>query len=434
MKRRTSKPAVVRCAIYTRKSTDEGLEQEFNSLDAQRESGEAYVASQKHEGWVALPERYDDGGYSGGSMDRPALRRLLADVETGRVDMIVVYKVDRLSRSLLDFARIIGKLDEHQAGFVAVTQSFSTSTPMGRLTLNVLMSFAEFERGVISERTRDKMSAARRKGKWTGGPPLLGFDVHPDGGRIVVNEAEAKRVREIFNLYAERQSLGDTVRELNRRGWTTKEWWTRRGTIHAGRPFVKSTLHRLLSSHAYVGQVHYDGTVYQAEHPAIVDEPLWIRVQALLARNARAGGRSANSRYGSLLLGLLHCAPCDAPMTSSYSVKGQRRYRYYTCTRARTLGAKACPTGPLPAGEIERFVLERIRGIGTDPEVLARVAPEAVDALREFELVWQALSPREQARVLQLLVERVVYSAVEETIAVTFRPTQLQSISADHAA
>jgi len=195
MKPARPKPRGVRCAIYTRKSTDEGLEQSFNSLDAQREAGEAFVASQKHEGWVVLPERFDDGGYSGGSMERPGLRRLLAEVDAGKVDVIVVYKVDRLSRSLLDFARIIGRLDEQKVAFVSVTQQFNTSTPMGKLTLNVLMSFAEFERGVISERTRDKMSAARRKGKWTGGPPLLGYDIHPDGGRLLGNEAEAAQGR-----------------------------------------------------------------------------------------------------------------------------------------------------------------------------------------------------------------------------------------------
>jgi site-specific DNA recombinase len=213
-------PPTLRCAIYTRKSTSEGLEQEFNSLDAQREACEAYVASQKQEGWTCLPTTYDDGGFTGGNMDRPALKRLLADVDAGRIDCILVYKVDRLSRSLVDFARIIEILDRHHTSFVSITQQFNTTTSMGRLTLNILLSFAQFEREIIAERTRDKMSAARRKGKWVGGIPVLGYDVDAQGGRLVVNEDEAARVRAVFDLYLERQSLMATVTDLNRRGWT----------------------------------------------------------------------------------------------------------------------------------------------------------------------------------------------------------------------
>jgi site-specific DNA recombinase len=196
----------VRCAVYTRKSTEEGLDQEFNSLDAQREAAEAFIRSQRHQGWTLLPERYDDGGFSGGNLDRPALQRLLEDIEAGRVDCVVVYKVDRLSRSLLDFARLMDRFDQRTVSFVAVTQQLNTTTS-GRLTLNILLSFAQFEREIIGERTRDKMTAARRKGKWVGGMPVLGYDVAPDGGHLVVNAQEADRVREIFRLYAQHQSL-----------------------------------------------------------------------------------------------------------------------------------------------------------------------------------------------------------------------------------
>jgi site-specific DNA recombinase len=226
----------IRCAIYTRKSTEEGLEQAFNSLDAQREAGEAYIASQKSEGWTCIPDHYDDGGFTGGNMDRPALKRLLADIEAGRVDCIVVYKVDRLSRSLLDFARIIGVFDKHKVSFVSVTQQFNTTTSMGRLTLNILLSFAQFEREIISERTRDKICASRKKGKWMGGRPMLGYDVDPKGGRIVVNEYEATRVRDIFGLYLEHEALAPAVEELNRRGWTNKRWNTRNGNECGGAP------------------------------------------------------------------------------------------------------------------------------------------------------------------------------------------------------
>jgi len=227
-------PAAVRCAVYTRKSIEEGLEQEFNSLDAQREAAEAYVKSQAHEGWTCLPDRYDDGGFTGGNMDRPALQRLLADIRAGRVDGVVVYKVDRLSRSLLDFARMMQSFEQHGVAFVSVTQQFNTATSMGRLVLNVLLSFAQFEREIIAERTRDKIAATRRKGKWSGGTPLLGYDLDPRGGRLVVNQGEAARVRAIFDLYLEHQALRPVVQELARRGWVTKQ----RQTAKGGRPAV----------------------------------------------------------------------------------------------------------------------------------------------------------------------------------------------------
>ena len=227
-------PPSVRCAIYTRKSTDEGLDMDFNSLDAQREAAESFIASQRHEGWTVHPTRYDDGGYSGGSIERPALQRLLTDIEEGLVDCIVVYKVDRLSRSLMDFARIMETLEKRNVSFVSVTQQFNTTHSMGRLTLNILLSFAQFEREIIAERTRDKMSAARRKGKWVGGMLILGYDVSPKGSRLIVNEDEAGRVRAIFRIYIERQSLLTTAEELNRRGWTTKRWTTQKGTERGG--------------------------------------------------------------------------------------------------------------------------------------------------------------------------------------------------------
>jgi site-specific DNA recombinase len=232
----------VRCAIYTRKSTEEGLQQEFNSLDAQREAAEAFIASQRHEGWTLIPDSYDDGGYTGANMERPALKRLLADIEAEKVDCVVVYKVDRLSRSLLDFARMVAIFEKRGASFVSVTQQFNTTASLGRLTLNILLSFAQFERELIAERTRDKMSAARRKGKWVGGSPVLGYDVAPGGGKLVVNEDEARRVRAIFDLYLEYRTLIPTVGEINRRGWTTKQWTTKNGREHCGKPFTKSGL------------------------------------------------------------------------------------------------------------------------------------------------------------------------------------------------
>ena len=311
---------VIRCAVYTRKSTEEGLAQEFNSLDAQREAAEAYIASQKHEGWTLVPDAYNDGGFTGANMDRPALRRLLADIEADRIDCVLVYKVDRLSRSLLDFARIVEIFEKHRVSFVSVTQQLNSSSSMGRLTLNILLSFAQFEREMIAERTRDKMSAARRKGKWVGGIPVLGYDVDPRGGRLVVNPDEAGQVQAIFKVYAESRSLIPAVRELNRRGWTTKKWTTKDGREHTGQQFTKNGLYRLLTNVIYTGQVNHKGTIYPGEHAPIVDAATWERVQERLRGNGVDGGREVRNRYGALLRGLLHCDACQTAMVHTYTV------------------------------------------------------------------------------------------------------------------
>src|SRR5438270_1771818 len=266
---------VIRCAIYTRKSTEEGLEQEFNTLQAQREVAEAYIQSQKQNGWHTLPESYNDGGFGGASLDRPALKQLLQDIEARKIDCVVVYKVDRLSRSLLDFARLLSVFERRCVSFVSVTQEFNTATSMGRLMLNVLLSFAQFEREMISERTRDKMSAARRKGKWLGGAPVLGYDVDPQGARLVINQAEADRVREIFAICAGCTTLAAAQREVNARGFTTKDWTSKRGRHHCGRGFSQLMLGALLRNILYIGQVRHKGAVYPGEQPALVEQELW---------------------------------------------------------------------------------------------------------------------------------------------------------------
>ena len=309
---RTTVP-VVRCAVYTRKSTEEGLEQEFNSLDAQRESCEAFIRSQSHEGWTLMPDRYDDGGFTGGNMDRPALQRLMADIEAGRVDCVVIYKVDRLSRGLLDFARMMETFERYKVSFVSITQQFNSATSMGRLVLNVLLSFAQFEREIISERTRDKIAATRRKGKWAGGHPILGYDVDPRGYNLVVNEPEAERVRAVFRLYLEHESLLPVVQELERRGWVNKRWQTRKGRERGGKPFDRTTLYRLLTNVAYAGKIRYKHEVHAGEHPAIVEADTFASVQALLRRNGRTGGAAVRNQFGALLKGLIRRAPAGRP-------------------------------------------------------------------------------------------------------------------------
>jgi site-specific DNA recombinase len=379
-----------RCAIYTRKSTEEGLEQEFNSLDAQRESGEAYVKSQAHEGWELIDTPYDDGGFTGGNMDRPALRRLMADIEAGKIDCVIVYKVDRLSRSLMDFSRIIEAFDNHKVAFVSVTQQFNTANSMGRLMLNVLLSFAQFEREIISERTRDKIAASRRKGKWSGGVPVLGYDVDAVTGKLVVNEGEAAKVRAIFDLYRQHQSIITTVKELDDRDWLTKKWVTKSGATTGGKPFDKASLHRLLTNVTYLGKLRYKDEIHDGEHVAIVDGEVFREVQQLLARNARTGGAQVRNQFGAILKGILRCSACDCSMTPAHSTKkGGKRYRYYACTNAQKRGWDACPTKSVPAQEIENFVVDQIRGIGNDPalirETVRQVAVQGEKRVKELE-------------------------------------------------
>jgi site-specific DNA recombinase len=333
------------------------LDQEFNSLDAQRESAEAFIRSQKPHSWTLLPTRYDDGGYSGGTLDRPALQRLLADVDSGKVDCVVVYKVDRLSRSLLDFARLMERFDRHAVSFVAVTQQLNTTNSLGRLTLNILLSFAQFEREIIGERTRDKMRAARRKGKWIGGTPVLGYDVAPEGGRLVVNDAEAEQVREIFQLYIRHRSLTAVREELARRGWTTKAYQSQRGKTHGGQCFQEPTLRRLLTNPLYIGNVKYQGEPYAGEQPAIIEPVLWETIQQEFRTGKRQGNRKLHSPDDALLQGLLYCHFCDFPMAHTWAHAHGRQYRYYLCRRKRA----ACPGRPVSARVIEDSVVTQLR-------------------------------------------------------------------------
>jgi site-specific DNA recombinase len=365
---------LVRCAIYVRKSTEEGLEQEFNSLDAQRESAEAFIRSQVNEGWTCLPERYDDGGFTGGNMERPALRRLLADIAAGKIDLVVCYKVDRLSRSLLDFAKMMEKFEQQGVSFVSITQQFNSATSMGRLVLNVLLSFAQFEREIIAERTRDKVAATRRKGKWTGGTPLLGYDLDSRGGRLLVSEEEAARVRTIFALYLEHRSLLPLVQELERRGWLSKSWQTRQGRTRAGRPFTKTSLYRLLTNVVYAGQVRYKDEVHDGEQPALIDADTFGHVQALLCSHGPALGPPSLHRFSSLLKGLLRCVPCDCAMTPAHTTRqGSQRYRYYVCSGAQKRGWQTCPSKSIPAAQIEELVVGQIQRMGRNPQVLHEV-------------------------------------------------------------
>ena len=347
----------IRCAIYTRKSTEEGLDQEFNSLDAQREACAAYILSQKHEGWSAVREAYDDGGFSGGSMERPGLKRLLADVEAGRVDVIVVYKVDRLTRALSDFAKIVEILDARGASFVSVTQAFNTTTSMGRLTLNVLLSFAQFEREVTGERIRDKIAASRKKGMWMGGSVPLGYAVQDR--KLVVCEPEAETVRHIMERYLALGSAQLLVEELRQSGYRTRAQHGRGGI-----PFRRGALYYLLANLVYIGKVVHRGTVHDGEHEAIVRLELWTAVQNKIAGGRVSRPERTNVTHTSLLTGKLTDG-MGRRMTPSHTAKGGRRYRYYV-THARDLVEGGPPVSRIPAHDLERLVIDRLAGLLED--------------------------------------------------------------------
>ena len=404
------KDKAVRCAIYTRKSHEEGLEQEFNSLDAQREACEAYIASQKHEGWAALPCRYDDGGFTGGNMDRPGLKALLADIEAGRVDVVLVYKVDRLSRSLMDFSRLVALFETHDVAFVSVTQRFDTTSSMGRLTLNVLLSFAQFERELCGERIRDKIASAKRKGKYVGGRPLLGYDVDREKMRMVVNDTEANLVRHIFDRFCRLGSCMLVARELNRQGYRMKAWTSRKGKPMGGGIWKKTDVHHLLTNRLLLGQVVHKDQVYPGEHEAIIDRKVWDRVHRILAENRTSRANRTRSKTIAILKGLLRCGCCDAAMAPTYTTRRGKRYHYYVCHAAGKKGYDTCEVKSLPAGQIEEAVFTYLREIFANPEMVARTfrATRAQAAGQRRTLVRQKTELEKRLSELRKAIGRLV--------------------------
>jgi len=418
----------LRCAVYTRKSSEEGLDMEFNSLDAQREACESYIASQRHEGWVLVPDRYDDGGVSGGTLERPALRRLLADIERGLVDVVVVYKIDRLSRSLMDFARLVEVFDRNDVTFVSVTQSFNTTTSMGRLTLNILLSFAQFEREVIGERIRDKFAASRKRGMWMGGWAPLGYEVRDR--KLVVVGPEAATVRMIFERFVKLGSATRLAAELTGQDVTNKR----------GRPMDKGLIYKLLNNPVYVGDAVHKGECYRGEHEGIVSKDLWDKVHLILQKNPRSRATMTRSQTPALLKGLLF-GPTGHAMAPTHTRKCGRLYRYYVSTAILKGSRDACPIGRLAAGAIETAVIEQIRRLLVSPEMIvatwkacraedsAITEAEVREALYRFDDLWAELFPAEQARIVQLLVERV--DVADDGISIHLRTDGLASLAQD---
>jgi site-specific DNA recombinase len=421
-----------RCAVYTRKSSEEGLEQEFNSLDAQREACEAYVLSQRPEGWVLVPNRYDDGGVSGATLDRPALKRLLADIEANKVDVVVVYKIDRLSRALMDFAKLVEVFDRNDVTFVSVTQSFNTTDSMGRLTLNILFSFAQFEREVIGERIRDKFAASRRKGMWMGGWAPLGYDIKDR--KLIVNEREAKLVRSIFSRFTRGIPPQQLIEALAKEGALNKQ----------GKPIDKGYLYRVLHNRVYLGEAVHKGTAHPGEHDPIIDRALWDQVCALIVPSPRARATRVLGRTPALLKGLIF-GPTGIAMTPTHTRKSGRLYRYYISTDVIRQGSSPSPVRRVPAAQVEDAVVAQIRAMVQNPEIIVatwRAARKTLKGLTErqvgdelgrFDALWDELFPAEQARIVQLLVDRVDIS--ERGADITLRVDGLTSLMQDlHAA
>jgi DNA invertase Pin-like site-specific DNA recombinase len=405
----------IRCAVYTRKSSEEGLDQAFNSLDAQRESCEAFIRSQKHEGWTLVSTKYDDGGFSGGNMERPAFKKLMADIAEGKVNTVVVYKVDRLTRSLADFAKIIEQFDSKGVNFVSVTQQFNTTTSMGRLTLNVLLSFAQFEREVTGERIRDKIAASKAKGMWMGGRVPLGYDLR--NRKLHINTAEAEQVREIFSQYLQLRTVPALMSHLIKAGIRSKISVSLGGAKSGGHYWSRGALYQLLRNHIYVGEIEHKGAVYPGEHEGIVDRELWNEVQELLDQNRNGTRDGSRAASGSILTGLLF-SESGARYIPTNTQKGGRRYHYYTSQAVIKGDKKDDPVGRLPAPAVEAAVAERIfRFLESPTEILDAIKQlDACDVnydkimklARLSASEWPRMPRSEKADLIRTMLQRVV--------------------------
>lgn len=400
----TGKRKTIRCAIYTRKSSDEGLDQDFNSLDAQREACEAYIKSQAHEGWKPLPDRFDDGGLSGGTMDRPALQRLMALIRARKVDVIVMYKIDRLTRSLADFARLAELFDEYSVSFVSITQQFNTTTSMGRLMLNVLLSFAQFEREVTGERIRDKIAASKKKGMWMGGVVPLGYQAAER--TLVINEAEARRVRTLFRLYIELSCVRSLREEAERQGIITR----------TGRPFSRGHLYRLLQNPIYLGEIQHRDKRYPGLHPAIIDRETWDAVQETLAGN-RTGTRSRPNARGQSPLASILVDQQGNRFTPSHTIKGKRRYRYYV-DQALIAGDRPASANirRIPSAEIERVVRDGIVEFLGDPARLLSELGDGGNAAHVDQVMRTAMQLREKMAESAFMAWRHIHPMIRRVV------------------
>lgn len=408
-----------RCAVYCRVSTDERLDQEFNSIDAQKEAGHAYIVSQRAEGWIPVADDYDDAGYSGGNVERPALKRLMSDIEKGQIDTVVVYKIDRLTRSLADFSKMVEVFELQKVSFVSVTQQFNTTTSMGRLMLNVLLSFAQFEREVTGERIRDKIAASKRKGMWMGGVPPLGYDVF--NRLLKINETEAEIVRRLFREMLTNGSPTKIAARMTEEGITTKVWKTQDGKVRVGSRIGKHYLNKMLRNRIYLGEISHKGSWYKGVHEPIIDQSLWDAVHVILAKDGhcRSVDTKIRTRADALLRGLLF-NPAGERMYSNYAInKSGRKYLYYVSKSESKFGNKDKYYARIPAIDIEEAVVAQIKTILTSPESIMAVVHQVqatggqvdeattVLAMRRLSDVWDQLFPAERHRLVNLMIERI---------------------------
>ncbi|WP_300392871.1 recombinase family protein [Henriciella sp.] len=411
--------SIKRCAIYTRKSTEYGLEQDFNSLDAQRESSEQYVASQAGNGWILLDDRYDDGGYSGGTLERPALQRLMGDIRAGKVDLVIVYKADRLCRSMAKFYNLLEFFEEYEVNFVSVTEHFNTSTAMGRFFVNMLQSFAQYEREQTSDRVKDKVAAAKKRGLWTGGTPPFGYK--PIQKKLTIVEDEARVVRKVFHGFVNCGSATVLAKELRAEGIVNRNL----------KPFDKSAIYRILTNKVYLGLVSFKGEDYEGQHKEIISRRVWDQAQSILKEHPRKRAGRTRAKTPALLKGIIF-GPDGAAMSPHHTRSNQKLYRYYTSQTVLKHGAGACVPGRIPAADVEILVLNQVRLMmrsadlitGTFREVQKTGSDIGEDEIwhslrKDFDTVWNSLFPGEQARLVALLIERVDVTA--NSIDVKFR-------------
>lgn len=402
------------CAIYTRKSTTEGLDQDFSSLDNQREAAENYIKSQQHEGWTASNELYDDGGFTGANIERPALQKLLNDIKAGKINCVVVYKVDRLSRSLLDFSQLLEFFDKHNVAFVSITQHFNTNTSMGRLTLNILLSFAQFEREIISERTRDKLGAARKRGQWLGGRPPFGYAYNPNEKcKIVIDPDTAEIVRKVFNLYLEKNSALEVAQAMNDGGYRTSSWTTKAGKLIGDKKYSLTRVIYMLKNQAYIGKVDYKGQIYPGLWPAIIDEKTWKKVHERLEEHRKERKALRNAECTGLLSKVIKCKACGTAMVHAYVLKkGHHKYRYYYCSNALKRGKTECAIRYVNAQALEDSVERFLRGAIANTKNL----PIGAEAEAILSPVWETLFFEEKRRIIRTLIANADFDAQTNTI------------------
>ena len=428
----TSLPAK-RCAIYTRKSSENGLEKDYNSLDAQRDAGEKYIGAKAHENWKCMPERYDDGAYSGGTLERPALQKLIDDIKADRIDIVVVYKIDRLSRSMFDFLGMIKFFDEHNVSFVSVTQDLNTDTAMGRLVLNVLQSFAQFEREIASERIKDKIALSKEKGMWMGGTIPLGYDASE--GVLDVNPDEAKIVRDIFESFVKTASATEVVKECKAKGYQSKARRSRRGNYYPSKPITKSSLYQILNNKLYIGKIEHKekGLVYDGLHEPIVEMKTWNQAQAILKNNAPTKISLSAGDRPYLLKGILY-DPDGYSLTPSMTKKKNKKYRYYVSTKAIKKSYAECELKTISAPLLEEIILDQAKRALTNIEWVQKIQAQNCTlrrndiktALHDFESIWGELFPAEQARIIQLIIQKI--QVYPNKLIIEFNPPEMISV------